>query len=360
MHIKKLLFSLLFVFLCYSAFSFSLNEIKDIEKIRWIDCGENLFDFKEIEEMEFCFDIPKSLNYYKIYEINNVQYKSRGENDIIKTKKGLFSVLFEYKENFYIIRYDSAFINYLNNRPLEYYENNHGYLDKINEAYQRDDLKDFSFTNFCVKYLNIQNNSNYLIIKKIPSRRIIGTVYLTNKNYIINECGRHFISFDNNTFTSDSIFSNSNNNELYSNDNDAFKIIILKYSDREKLLLLDTPKYTRPYVPMEDFFTVNTDEVILKKKYEERKDNFIIYDKPDFNSKKIKILEGKDQYFVKIIGSNETLEEFDGKISKWVKIKFNDGFEGWIWGRNITLYTWPNGYDPEKLNRYIEYNTIKK
>ena len=173
MVLKRNCLFMLIILISFNVFSLNIEEIKNLEKIRWIDCGENLFDFKEIEEMEFCFDIPKSLNYYKIYEINNVQYKSRGENDIIKTKKGLFSVLFEYKENFYIIRYDSAFINYLNNRPLEYYENNHGYLDKINEAYQRDDLKDFSFTNFCVKYLNIQNNSNYLIIKKIPSRRII-------------------------------------------------------------------------------------------------------------------------------------------------------------------------------------------
>ena len=46
-------------------------------------------------------------------------------------------------------------------------------------------------------------------------------------------------------------------------------------------------------------------------------------------------------------------------MSKWVKVRLNDGLEGWVWGRDVNLYDWSSGYDYEKVKRYAQYNTVK-
>lgn len=42
-----------------------------------------------------------------------------------------------------------------------------------------------------------------------------------------------------------------------------------------------------------------------------------------------------------------------------LSVKFDDGLEGWVWGRYVTLFESTSGYDPKKVERYIEYNTVK-
>ena len=110
---------------------------------------------------------------------------------------------------------------------------------------------------------------------------------------------------------------------------------------------------------MEDFFTSETDKVIISKSYEKRNEMINCYQNPNFTSEIVKELSGKKDYYVKIIEAKENLEEHNNEISKWVKVKFEDDFEGWVWGRNVTLFDWPIGYDYEKVKRYVKYNTIK-
>ena len=66
---KKLIASIFFVFLTLQIFSYSFEEIKDIEKIRWIDCGEDNFDLPLSDELTFSFKIYPALNYFKIFSV---------------------------------------------------------------------------------------------------------------------------------------------------------------------------------------------------------------------------------------------------------------------------------------------------
>lgn len=273
--------------------------------------------------------------------------------------------MYEYKEKYFVPDLSEEYYNYLMKQNNSYFLKKKGYslgryeLDNPN-IYVREDGKDFSIDDICSKYLKINDKNLYTIVEEYDNFDFVGTISITDKNQIIRERGKHFISYNpaTATFYSDALY-NDNGYKLGFSGNDKFQIKIEKWSEAEKLLILDTPQYTRPYVPMEDFFTQNTSGVCIEKSYEEKNKNIIIYENPDFLSESIKKLDGTKLFYGKIIETTTNLEEHEGKISKWVKVKFDDGLEGWVWGRDVTLFESTSGYDPKKVERYIEYNTVK-
>ena len=362
---KKLIASIFFVFLTLKIFSYSFEEIKDIDKIRWIDCGEDNFDLPLTDMLTFSFKIYPALRYYKIFDLKNTEYRTLGEGEEYTVTEGTFYLYYEYKPNYFVTNFTEYYYNYLLQRKESYFTTKKGYKLSIFElddtdVYVREDNKPFSVDDLCKKYLKTSDKDLYTIIAQYETNDYAGTVSVTDKNHTIKERGDHFIVYSPNdsTFYSDSFFYNKGY-EFKNTGNDCFSIKVLKYNDNEKLLLLDTPKYTRPYVPMEDFFTPDTSGVCIEKPYAERNEKILFYTRPDFNSEVIKSFEGKETLYGKVIESKDKFEEYKGKMSKWVKVRLNDGLEGWVWGRDVNLYDWSSGYDYEKVKRYAQYNTVK-
>ena len=358
---KKLIISIIFIFITTQIFSYSFEEIKDIDKIRWIDCGEDILDFPEIEKIEFQFYKPQVVSYYKFYYIRDVDIRNVGDGGYTTIKKGEFWIECEYIKDYFILDFSESDILELRSKPESYFSTMQRYnTSSLFDDYIREDNKPNDIHDLCTSYVNTKYSDRKLIIEKNDNFDFDGFVKISDNNLMLNEEGRHFIKYDplTNSFTADSLYLKKYG-KLEGNGNDQFQIKIEKWSDAEKLLILDTPQYTRPYVPMEDFFTPNTSKVCIEKTYEEKNENIVIYGKPDFLSEPIKKLDGKKLFFGKIIETTANLEEHEGKISKWVKVKFNDGFEGWVWGRDVTLFDSPSGYDFQKVKRYVEYNTVK-
>ncbi|MBO5137400.1 MAG: SH3 domain-containing protein [Spirochaetaceae bacterium] len=359
---KRISFLFLLVFTIFSISAFSFEEIRDIEKIRWINSGEGHFEFSESDKVTFSFSVYPSIRYLKTYDVvKNVYYT--GES--YSLKQGWFHLLYEYKEKYFVPDMSEEHYNYLVEQNDSYFLKKKGYslgryeLDNPN-IYVREDGKEFSVDDICCKYLKIEDKELYTIVEKYDNFDYVGTVSITDENQIIRERGKHFILYnpETSTFYSDSLYYDKGYN-FENCGNDSFQIRIEKWSEDEKLLVLDTPQYTRPYVPMEDFFTPNTSKVCIEKPYEEKRENIIIYENPDFLSEPIKKFDGNETFFVKIIETTANLVEHEGKISKWVKVKFDDGLEGWVWGRDVILFDSTSGYDPQKVERYVEYNTVK-
>lgn len=359
---KKIFISILFISLAIPIFSHSFENIKEIEKIRWIDCGEDILDFHEIEKLEFQFYKPQVVSYYKFYYISDVEAKNIGDGGNTPIKKGNFWIECEYRKDFFILNFSEKNIFELSRKPESYFSKMQQYNTlSLFDDYVREDKKENDLHNLCTSYINTKYSDKKLLIEKNNNFDFDGFVTVSDNNLMLNEQGCHFIKFDSltNSFTTDSLYS-TKYEKLEGNGNDDFQIKIIKYNEDEKLLLLDTPKYTRPYVPMEDFFTSKTSGVCIEKPYEDRKNNIVFYAKADFNSEMLKSFDGKDSLSGKIIEAKERMEEHNGQISKWVKVRLNDnGFEGWVWGRDIVLYDWPTNYDYEKVKRYIKYNIVK-
>ncbi len=357
---KKIFISILFIFVTIPFFSYSFEDIKEIEKIRWIDCGEDILDFHEIEKIEFQFYKPPVVSYYKFYYIQNVDLRNVGDGNT-SIKKGDFWIECEYISDYFILDFSETKISELNSKPESYFSRMQRYnTNSLFEDYIREDNRQNDIHNLCTSYVNKKYPDRKLLIEKKDNLDFDGFVKVSDNNLMLDEKGRHFIKYDSltNSFSTDSLYSKKYK-KLEGNGNDSFKIEILKYNEYEKLLLLDTPKYTRPYVPMEDFFTPNTSEVCIEKPYDERMNEILFYSNSDFNSEILKSINGKESLIGKVVESKEKMEEYNGKISKWVKVRLRDGFEGWIWGRDIILYDWPSGYDYEKVKRYVKYNTVK-
>lgn len=363
MDIKRIIiFLVLLMITTVSFFAFPFEEIKDIEKIRWVNSGEGHFEFSESDKITFSFSVYPSIRYLKTYDLVENEYYT---GDSYSLKEGWFHLLYEYKEKYFVPDLSEEYYNYLMKQNNSYFLKKKGYslgsyeLDNPN-IYVREDGKDFSIDDICSKYLKINDKNLYTIVEEYDNFDFVGTISITDKNQIIRERGKHFISYnpETATFYSDALYSD-NGYKLGFSGNDKFQIKIEKWSEAEKLLVLDTPQYTRPYVPMEDFFTPKTSGVCIEKTYEEKNKNIVIYENPDFLSEPIRNFDGNKFFFVKIIETTANLEEHEGKISKWVKVKFDDGLEGWVWGRYVTLFESTSGYDPKKVERYIEYNTVK-
>jgi len=363
MDIKRIInFFVLLMITTVSLFAFSFEEIKDIEKIRWINSGEGHFEFSESDEITFSFSLYPSIRYLKTYDLVENEYYS---GDSYFLKEGWFHLVYEYKEKYFVPDISEKTYNYLQEQNDSYFVKKKGYslgryeLDNP-KVYVREDGKNFSVDDICSKYIKIANKELFTIVEEYDSIDFVGTVSITDKNQIIRERGKHFISYnpETSTFYSDALYYDKGYKFGFSG-NDNFQIKIEKWSETEKLLILDTPQYTRPYVPMEDFFTPNTSEVCIEKPYEEKNKNIIIYENPDFLSEPIKKLDGTKFYYGIIIETTANLEEYEGKISKWVKVRFDDGLEGWVWGRDVTLFESTAGYDSQKVERYVEYNTVK-
>lgn len=366
MHIKKLLFSLLFVFHCYSAFSFSLNEIKDIEKIRWINCGDGFYDLPLTDKIEILFTIYPAKNYYKIFDLKEKKIDVIGEGEQKTIRTGTYYLLYEFKDSFYVTNLRKSHYDFFLTQGESFFSNNRAFLYsiiKLNDpnSYLRIDNKNFSYNELCTKYYKKNNKNLYTIVECYDTNNYVATISITDNNQTIKEQGTHFLTYDseNNTFYSDALFCKKDykfNNIA----NDNFLIKILKYDANEKLLLLESSEYTRPYVPVEDFFTKKTSKVILSKSVNEKAEIIKIYNKPSFDSEIKKTYEGNKRLFVNVISSNKFMEEHNNKISKWVQIQVEDGVEGWVWGRDLSLFEENNNYDYEKVQRYTKYNTIKK
>ncbi len=128
MHIKKLLFSLLFVFHCYSAFSFSLNEIKDIEKIRWINCGDGFYDLPLTDKIEILFTIYPAKNYYKIFDLKEKKIDVIGEGEQKTIRTGTYYLLYEFKDSFYVTNLRKSHYDFFLTQGESFFSNNRAFL----------------------------------------------------------------------------------------------------------------------------------------------------------------------------------------------------------------------------------------
>lgn len=345
---------------------YSFEQIKDIEKIRWINCGEDNFDLPLADALTFSFKILPSERYFKIFDLEKNQYKTPGEGEKYALLEGTYYLYYEFKNNYFVTNFSDSYYTYLLKQKDSYFISKNGYnlgsfhFDNGNE-YLREDGEKFSANDLCTKYTKLNDEELYSIIEPFENTDLyIGTVSVTDNNQTIQERGNHFIYYnqEKSSFYSDAMFAEKGY-DFGKCGNDSFVIKVMKYDEDVKLLLLDTPAITRPYVPMEDFFTIDTGRVIVTKPYEQRNASICCYNDSDFDSEVIKELPGNKRYYVTIIDAKENLEEFNNEISKWVKVKFDDGFECWIWGRDIILFDSTSNYDLQKVKRYVKYNTVK-
>lgn len=66
MDIKRIIiFLVLLMITTVSFFAFPFEEIKDIEKIRWVNSGEGHFEFSESDKITFSFFVYPSIRYLK-------------------------------------------------------------------------------------------------------------------------------------------------------------------------------------------------------------------------------------------------------------------------------------------------------
>lgn len=346
--------------------AYPYEHIKDIEKIRWINCGEDNFDLPLADAITFSFKVLPSEKYFKIFDLKKNQYNTIGEGEEYTLTEGTYYIYYEFKNNYFVTNLSDSYYTYLLKQKDSYFININGYnLGSFNfdneDEYLREDGNKFSANDLSTKYIKLNDKDLYTIIEPFENTDLyIGTVSITDNNQTIKERGNHFIYYEqeNSSFYPDSMFAKKGYNfEKYGND--SFVIKVIKYDEDVKLLLLDTPILTRPYVPMEDFFTTDTAKVIITKPYEQRNDSIYCYNDSDFDSEVIKELPGNKRYYVTIIDAKEKLEEFNNEISKWVKVKFDDGFECWVWGRDIILFNSTSNYDLQKVKRYANYNTVK-
>lgn len=350
----------------FNEIKYTFEEIKDIEKIRWINCGEDNYDLPKTDKLTFSFTIIPSEKYLKIFDLEKNQYYTPGEGEEYTLAEGEFYLFYEFKNNYYVSNFTKSYYNYLLKQKDSYFITKDGYylgqfcFHNENE-YTREDTKNFSIDDLCTKYIKVNDNTLYTIVESVEEiEKYKGIISISDNNQTINVRGKHFIYYnqEKGIFCSDSLFD-TKGYSFGRTGNDNFTIKVLRYDEETKLLLLDTSEITRPYVPMEDFFTPGTDKICIEKPYEDQKNNILIYSEPNFNSQIIKTFSGNETIYGKVVESKGVMEEYDGKISKWVKVQFDDGFEGWIWGRDVTLFDWSSGYDHEKVLRYVKYNIVK-
>lgn len=353
---KKLLL-LICKFLCLFRLFALENSLNDLEKIRWVDCGENLMEFSKIETIKFRFYTLPTINAYKIYQIKNRTLRGGGE--YYDFEKGYYNIEVEIRDGYFTDGYDKSYtyeeiIDFINKKFIR----TNKFL--VYKGFTRADKKKIDAKNLEGVY--VENNTGLkTYIVKINNSNFLGYVLLSDNNGIIDQWGYHYITFKDDAFYSDKSFKNNGN---YPKIDDAFSIKIEKNTDTDKLLLLDTPKYTRPYVPMEDFFTSKTDHVfisgfdsslLVKNEYP------ALYSFPDFNSEIIYKFSKNEIQSAKILERKEKWQEYHERMSIWIKVHLNtSGSEGWIWGGYVDLGDYTSGLDTEKVLRYEKYNIIKK
>lgn len=362
---KNKLFLLLVLFI-FTSFLNAQNfeDIKDIEKIRWIDCGEDLMDYQEIESISFCFYLPPGEKYYK-YAYNYYDTNKFLENEFVND----FSVINEYRENYFIVDglsryYTNEYIDKLiSSGKIKKDSPERFFIGNIKDDFIKFDGKAYVSADLSGKYKkkDSSNLDSQLFIQKMNTNGVVGSVRLSNNNYMTYEGGKHLVSYNmkKKQFISDGTFSTviRDDKEIA---NDNFTIDIIYFDENKKMLLLNTPKYTRPFVPVEDFFTPNTNTICIKNhNYTDKPLDINIYENNSFDSQILFTFKSNKTQYAKVIIRDDIFREYDNQISCWVKVCLKNGIEGWVWGRNVDLFESPTGFDHEKVLRYTKYNKIK-
>lgn len=336
---KKIILIALLIINSFSMFAELPKEIQNLEKIRWVFCGIGEAEgpgpgFDKSERLELRFNLPSATKLYKY--VQKMEYKFNPQDALyaVSYYSGYSDVIFEYKnsylfDNFYFKFSDKE----IDERISEF--NIKSFSLKRLESYFgaaiiREDGKPTDYRNLEGAY---RAGKEMIQIKKLPDNQYDGYVYVSDINDEIFSGGGHYLKYDkkSNSFVSDGAFKNEKQDYTFYDD---FKIKILTNKDKSKILLLDTPVVTLPYVPMEDYFVPNECKVHIDTLRVNGKNyDTVFYSEPS-ESSKIAFILSKDHYsyYLPIIDTVEELTLMDGVISKWVKIRNKDGQEGWIWG----------------------------
>lgn len=336
-------------------------DITDLAKIRWVDYGEgDIGWYKGYESLTFNFNVTPIYRWYKCAEFS-LGVASIGE--ALNYSKHSYFLTGEIEPGYYIQNF-STVDNLYGGLPLIYSDIQNGKHKKnavfVNH-YTRFDGKPIDYNDLTGIYAPdasyYENNSTkpydkvYLSI--VPSDEYAGFAIISDINYNLQkEAGTHLLTYNEETYelrsdgTLGSIYKDG---RFYGTDD--FIIKVLSYNDSTKLLLLITPEYTRPYIPIEDYFVAGGDHIYRRYL------DVTLYEEPLLSSKQISTIKEFDTYLV--IDDSMPMEELNGHISKWVYVKAEKtGIEGWVWGDRLETY---EGSPPDTYIdiRFSQYNTTK-
>lgn len=357
---KKSIFIALLIIKSFSLFAEIPEEVQDLEKILWINCGDDIVDVKEVAFLTVDFGLNDAIAYYKYNTYWTV--KPHLEPDEQGNICGKFEVAAEVKKGYYMTanRLKNP-VSVLSTRYYGLVEPFAGY--DIQREFVRSDGNPFNPEYIEGDYLKDENKKHTVRIRKINGLNYDGIVSISEHTGIFREEGRHLFRYDSskNSLISDGTICNSV--ELENGSNDLFELHILKNTKKDKLLLLDTPYYTRPFIPMEDLFVVGAKNIHIEAWDSQGPTSVYFYEGPSQKSKFLfYYYEPKKVTRVDIIDVKNEYEEIEGTISKWIKIRLPDGREGWVWGRDCRIPWWNrqvSGFDKRITQRYKYLNIIK-
>lgn len=338
---------------------FSIDEdfdVTDLAKIRWVDYGEGNYEWREYETISFNFYIPPCYKWYKRAYLHRADSQNGEAYSYTATS---FSLIAELEPECFIEGFSSA-----RNVSLFYEKKNNGTFTNNSmwlNNFLHSDGSPVVFSDISGTYVPSQDsisNGNTTIDEKLFISSIIqndylGIIKISDNNEGLQPGGCHLFSYNAEkheikgdggliSFYDDGRFIGT----------DDFTIKILSYNDKIKLLLLETPRYTRPFVPLEDYFVPEADCIYFKKT------KYALLEKPDFNSETKFTGSNTDKCL--ILYSTPNYEESNGVLSKWYYVKsLGTNEEGWIFGTEIENPTYLFRPDSIINSRFSQYNTSK-
>ena len=100
---------------------YPFDQIKDIEKIRWINCGEDNFDFPLADSLTFSFKVLPSERDFKIFDLKKNQYKTPGEGEEYTITEGTYYLYYEFKNNYFVTNFSDFYYAYLQKQKDPYF-----------------------------------------------------------------------------------------------------------------------------------------------------------------------------------------------------------------------------------------------